>query len=76
MLISLIRLDGTNAVYAQYSGGYKVWIRSEPVLNAYRFISGKEVTVVPATARALFEASGPIMGDIPPGTDTFGIPKG
>jgi hypothetical protein len=74
MLVHLIRLDGTPAVYAQYSGGYKVWIRSQPVLNAYRLVTGKDVQVIGASYRALWEATGPIMGDRPPGVDTYGLP--
>ena len=75
MLVALIQLEGHSAVYAQYSGGYKVWIRDGNVFNAYKFVSGKSLTVIPATARALFEASGPIIGDRPAGVDAYGIPN-
>jgi hypothetical protein len=74
VLNAIIRLDGTLAVYAQYSGGYKVWIRNGDVLNAYRMVTGQQVRVIPATARPLFEASGPIIGDRPPGVDAYGLP--
>lgn len=74
MLIHLIKHADHPAVYAQYSGGYKVWIRNGEVLNVYRWLTGKDVTVIQAKHWALFEATGPILGDIPAGVDTFGLP--
>jgi hypothetical protein len=74
MLVALIRLEGTAAVYAQYSGGYKVWIRNGNVFGVYSWLTGKKVQDIPANMRALFEASGPILGDRPAGVDTYGIP--
>lgn len=75
MLKALIQLAGTPHVYAQYTGGYKVWIRDGNVFDAYQFVSGMGLSVIPASARSLFEASGPIMGDRPVGVDSFGIPN-
>jgi hypothetical protein len=69
---ALIRLEGQTAVFAQYTGGYKVWIKDEATLGAFRFVSGKDVQVIPKSAVALFRATGPIFGPMP--TDSRGVP--
>lgn len=72
MLVALVQLSGTPHVYAQYSGGYKVWVRDGDVYNMYAWLSGKGLTVL--NSRPLFEATGPIMGDRPSGVDAYGLP--
>jgi hypothetical protein len=79
---ALIRLDGTLAVYAQFTGGYKVWVKDQATLDVFRFLSGKEVQVIPKSAVAVFRAAGPIFGPVPTDSkgvllalDAWGVPK-
>lgn len=72
VFLKLIRLDGTLAVYAQYTGGYKTWVPNNEVRKVYESVSGLGVEVV--TSHDLFRATGPILGPKPAGVDDFGIP--
>ena len=51
------------------------FIRTEDALKMYQWLSGLTVTVFKKEHRPLFEATGPIVGDLPAGVDTWGIPK-
>lgn len=70
----LIRLDGTLAVYAVYSGGYKVWVRNEGERAAFEALGAKEPEVISANLRSLFAITGPIFGPRPAGVDSHGLP--
>jgi hypothetical protein len=70
----LVRLDGTLAVYATYSGGYKTWVSDNDTLAAFKSLTGKDVEVVPAGFRGLWKATGPILGPVPAGVDSWGVP--
>lgn len=74
VLVNLIRLDGSLPVYAQYSGGYKTWIPDESTLAALRMLTGKEPVVISAQHRGLWMATGPILGPVPAGVNSWGIP--
>jgi len=75
VLVNLIRLEGTPAVYAQYSGGYKCWVPDEATLGAHVMISGLTVTVIAKKHLGLWKSSGPILGPVPAGVDAWGVPK-
>jgi hypothetical protein len=74
VFLKLIRLEGTNAVYQQFSGGYKTWVRGEQALKALQALGAGAVEVIPAGMTALFEATGHIQGPIPAGVDAWGLP--
>lgn len=74
MIVNLVRHKDHPAVYAQYSGGYKTWIKDNNVLNVFKMIAGKDAPQLMPND-AWFMATGPIFGPIPDGVDEWGIPN-
>jgi len=72
------QLTSAPALFAIYTGGYKVWIKDSATLKGYRSlaaINGHDPTTHNTTDVALFRALGPIVGPIPSGYDEYGLKK-
>ena len=69
MLVNLIQYKSPNysnpqpAVFAQYSGGYKIWVENAEVLEVYRLLSG--ITENALLNDEWFMAAGPILPGTP-----------
>jgi hypothetical protein len=66
MFIGFFRSDGP-AVYAAYSGGYKVWVQNEPILEvmvALAQLAGKDSSTH-IIDQVTLDALGPVIGPIP-----------
>jgi N-acetylmuramoyl-L-alanine amidase len=72
VLINLITHNNEKAVFAQYSGGYKVWVPNQSVLDVLKFSSG--ITKVSAFSSTWFVAAGPMLpgSPIPYPCDDYG----
>jgi len=70
----LVKFANHPGVYATYTGGYKVWVPDPETRDVFKFLSGRDVEVVPANAAALWKAMGPVLGPVPDGADAWGLP--
>lgn len=72
----MIRLDGQAAVFACYSGGYKTWVPDMATYNFLLTLPGvNEAEVIRFAPDIVMKATGPILGERPPGCDAWGNPK-
>ena len=67
------------ALYAVYSGGYKIWITDSDSLAAKQALLAlngvKNTDIQGQPDYAMFKAFGPVIGGVPgDGTDSYGLP--
>lgn len=77
MYQGLVKHPNHDAVYATYTGGYKIWIPNGHALDRFRFfkqLEGKGTEVIFCDTLSM-RAIGPIVGPRPPGVDDHGVPS-
>ena len=71
----LMKRNNDVAIFASYSGGYKVWVADDGMwtgYNALLALGGKSTEVQTIDDPNVFAALGPILGPVPGGRDQWG----
>lgn len=74
VIVGYVKHKNHGAVYRQFSNGTKIWVTDPDELNVHNFVNGEAVKIVAMPNDAWMRATGPIVGEIPPGVDRRGIP--
>lgn len=67
----VLTLQGQPGAFVQWEGGYKTWLPTPDVRDA--FLTAYELQVVQVPEKAWFVSAGPVVGPIPEGYDGWGV---